>query len=544
MFSEELFIKYYLEDDTDNMFELLKDIDYNSLDYSIELNQLMLYKYIIINLNYGYYDIDIEKVREFSDIQYYILLSNTSIKSIKYYREIMISYLPRTNLDTIFYIYYNKHKSIEGVTDIEIINNINQEILYEVQNELNKLENTYYPIYNHIVETITNNKLNNYSENPEKFIHNKRKILNYLSHYKNSRNKDGLKKCIDILKTSKYIRNELIEKHELYLQILQNKPINANYILEVIGKLYSINTNILEIKIWSKYSIIQDIAYILLLLMKNSIVECKVLENYININLDSSEFDEYSINYLNIIYQNFYGYLTDINVTPEWTKREIYLHKILDVLKFSFELDKRYMAAFDLCMVYNNLKMYQELSDFYLKNKQFIDHFFKNNNMKIRLYPTIINAMIETHQIESIDELNEIMKIENLENSGLDTDIARYNRFKTAVEQLTKYKEILVGLGVNIVEKYDINKDENGLRDGDNKLVCPICYENIEREKITLVQCVSCKKYVGHIRCIVDYIKNQLKQGRISVDCLNCRHKYMLRYNPVAYNPVAGSKNI
>ena len=49
---EDDFIKYYLIRDTDKIIELLTDVDFSKLDYTKELNQLMLYAYTNIKISY------------------------------------------------------------------------------------------------------------------------------------------------------------------------------------------------------------------------------------------------------------------------------------------------------------------------------------------------------------------------------------------------------------------------------------------------------------------------------------------------------------
>ena len=70
----------------------------------------------------------------------------------------------------------------------------------------------------------------------------------------------------------------------------------------------------------------------------------------------------------------------------------------------------------------------------------------------------------------------------------------------------------------NIIYNYTLD-NECGIRDVDNKMICLFCLENIEKDKITLIQCNKCNKYIGHIYCIYKYIIHN--KGH-NIKCLNC----------------------
>lgn len=75
-------------------------------------------------------------------------------------------------------------------------------------------------------------------------------------------------------------------------------------------------------------------------------------------------------------------------------------------------------------------------------------------------------------------------------------------------------------LNYNIIENYDLVSDTKCLRDTDNKIICPICLENVEQDKITLIECNKCNKYVGHMLYVYNFIISN--KGK-NIKCVYCR---------------------
>lgn len=98
-----------------------------------------------------------------------------------------------------------------------------------------------------------------------------------------------------------------------------------------------------------------------------------------------------------------------------------------------------------------------------------------------------------------------------------------FDAVKDVIERIKYSYDILSHYGFNIIEDYDYKSDINCLKDEEDKIICPICYDEIDQEKITVVQCVSCKKYIGHIACIVKLI---ISARNDNVLCPMCRYHY------------------
>lgn len=69
--------------------------------------------------------------------------------------------------------------------------------------------------------------------------------------------------------------------------------------------------------------------------------------------------------------------------------------------------------------------------------------------------------------------------------------------------------------GFKISEQYRLD-DSACCFDDENSTICSICSEYIENTKVTMVECRSCKKYVGHVVCLGKWLK-------INPTCPLCR---------------------
>lgn len=174
---------------------------------------------------------------------------------------------------------------------------------------------------------------------------------------------------------------------------------------------------------------------------------------------------------------------------------------------------------------------YLKITDFYFRYKDFFHYRLENNNLLIRMYCVVVISFIKTNQVQTINELEQFLNFSEImknvvNNEYYKQEIKLYHDIKQSITALERRKILIESIGFKIIENYDYKLDENGLKDGDDKIVCPVCYDAIERDKITVIQCISCKKYIGHIYCISEHILQNIKKNKRTVDCVNCRHKY------------------
>jgi hypothetical protein len=289
---------------------------------------------------------------------------------------------------------------------------------------------------------------------------------------------------------------------------------------------------LLEIKLKKKYNCLRHITTFLLSTSKTKHLEKynTVLEKYLDDNINAEELDENSDDVLDTIYHNYYGYLLTKYANDEIKKTE-YTDKLVCVLEKTFDRTKNYIAGLDYMVTLFNNKNYQKVTDFYFRYKDFFHHTLEYNNLLIRMYCIVVISFIRTNQIQTINELEEFLNFTEImknvvNNKYYENEMNLYNYIKHQITILEGRKNLIKTIGFQIIENYDYELDENGLKDADNKIICPICYDTIEREKITVVQCVNCNKYIGHINCIGEYIAQNMKKNKSTVDCLNCRHKY------------------
>jgi hypothetical protein len=178
----------------------------------------------------------------------------------------------------------------------------------------------------------------------------------------------------------------------------------------------------------------------------------------------------------------------------------------------------------DLFQVYNVLtskdKSYNEkICKLYEVNKNFI-----HEKINIKMLPPIVNSifssLIQTHNVKTLKELYErIMSLD-----GDNPFKAERGYLEKKMNQVIEMEKVVKNFALNIVEKYE-ERDEKGFRDDTDKLVCVICYDNIDKEKITLIECPHCHKYIGHFFCITKYLSSKIKEGG-EINCVMCRAEF------------------
>ena len=180
-------------------------------------------------------------------------------------------------------------------------------------------------------------------------------------------------------------------------------------------------------------------------------------------------------------------------------------------LKHLFENNKRFFSQnmfLDYISMLNNNKDYAEVYDISKKYKKNIMHTLQSQyNMlaKLTLIFVIVNSGYNTNKNVSKKEINEIM--ENIKPGDyVDTGSikTRYAQVISIIDMIKERDRGITNLGFDIVDRSKVDE------------TCLVCLENIDDTNIETVKCICCKKELGHINCICEWIKN--KQT-----CPNCR---------------------
>jgi hypothetical protein len=109
--------------------------------------------------------------------------------------------------------------------------------------------------------------------------------------------------------------------------------------------------------------------------------------------------------------------------------------------------------------------------DFYNKHKTYLSK--KPNRNTVIVHNIVILAMIKTHQIQTVNEFNQLFNIQkeieyinsyDKKTPHLEQMMRMYEKIKQTIHQLKMYKSIILSLGFNIIENYDCILDVNGLK--------------------------------------------------------------------------------
>jgi hypothetical protein len=78
----------------------------------------------------------------------------------------------------------------------------------------------------------------------------------------------------------------------------------------------------------------------------------------------------------------------------------------------------------------------------------------------------------------------------------------------TAIHPTTAFK---------MITNYNIHTDEKRILDDENNFSCLVCLETITDPNMPVVECLSCHRYISHVRCFEQW--NQLQKI-----CMYCRN--------------------
>ena len=513
------YIKIYIDKNThtDTLYDYLNNIDYEKLEYKDEMDTFILFNYIGLRNSYRYFDNDklYNIMKKQSLILYYSIL--LTINGDDNYIKLILSLKPETKLEKIIFLYIeNRSELISPNVDKK------KSIIEHIINETKKIAED-----NIIFNKIINNTLIKYTKNPEKEPekHKICDIINYIDICISRYHYNKIDKYMDILKLSKVSKN-LIEWLDLTINLLRNNYYykNPEEIILCLERNYNnFNTEIEELYLELKFSSLIRLTFLLNRTTFNThkYIFYKEFSKYYNKNISIFDANKYKkqINHIN---RNYYGFQLNNYYISKEEKKE-YNDKLIIILEELLINGTVVNNVLDLLLLYNINKNYQKVLEIYNKYKNFLaSRIDKDSKFNITLINSIAPALIDTHQIQNIDEFKNLLTDMNGNCSRMDNEL---KRFENICNTLIKMETTLTKIGFNIIKDYDYKTDNRGLKDEDDKLVCPICVETIEQEKITVIECKYCHRYIGHMKCIAEYITKQSKQYK-NISCIICRGKY------------------
>ena len=85
------------------------------------------------------------------------------------------------------------------------------------------------------------------------------------------------------------------------------------------------------------------------------------------------------------------------------------------------------------------------------------------------------------------------------------------------VENCTQVENVGVRSNTfRIIAHYNIHTDEKRILDDENNFHCLVCLETITDPNMPVVECLSCRHYISHVRCFEQW-------NQINSTCMYCR---------------------
>ena len=168
----------------------------------------------------------------------------------------------------------------------------------------------------------------------------------------------------------------------------------------------------------------------------------------------------------------------------------------------------------DYILLLNKNKNHTEVYNIFKKYKKYIMHKIQspsNIMLKLNLINVIIISGCMINKNVSKKEINEI--IANIKpDDYVDSGVIKtsYERINNVIDIIKRRDRAITFLGFDIVDRSKVDE------------TCLICLEDIDDMNTETVLCICCKKELGHINCISNWIKN--KQT-----CPNCRSNFEQR---------------
>jgi DNA-directed RNA polymerase subunit RPC12/RpoP len=178
---------------------------------------------------------------------------------------------------------------------------------------------------------------------------------------------------------------------------------------------------------------------------------------------------------------------------------------------------------------YYNLKEHHQIIELYKKHKKKINDRKNISSYALELYLELYNlitlSMIFTHNIQLVEETVVALDLENLPLLNTNDVTKTIQSIHNTINMVNLIQMQIRIKGMALIEEYDLESNTKMLKDSENRSMCLICLENIERSRITIVECINCNKYISHVLCMYNYILHQLETDQL-IKCPYCRHKY------------------
>jgi hypothetical protein len=230
-----------------------------------------------------------------------------------------------------------------------------------------------------------------------------------------------------------------------------------------------------------------------------------------------------------IYYRIKYYEESDLTSKKKWLLKNYDV--VESILSFSFNI----FVVERLVVIYDEWEQYQKIIDLFLRYKSKIIEETKKSIMVPRLYARLLNAMVITHNIQlMIDIINVMKEMEartipvNCSHEDKDmlvkTMAENYKTINTILTNVKKSRNLIVGLGMNIIGVNNLNSNPKVFKDDDNKAMCLFCHENLV-PGIAVIECTKCEKYTGHMTCVYRHLLYLTSVNKKPM-CVSCRHQY------------------
>lgn len=157
----------------------------------------------------------------------------------------------------------------------------------------------------------------------------------------------------------------------------------------------------------------------------------------------------------------------------------------------------------ELLYAYYYLEYGDKYIQFFENNKILMYNRLTNSPYYIKLLLLDINYRLLNKQI--IVALNLCSVIPNHIYINYET-LEDYNTINKIKKIITNKIMTIKSYNLKIINNII---DKKGLYDENNEIVCSICYDEVNNNDISLVECNNCNKYIGHILCIYKWIEQQ-----------------------------------
>jgi hypothetical protein len=510
------FIKLYIDNNTENLFEFLNSIDYNKLDYDIEINIFILYTFIKIKYIYHLFNNDdlLTIIKNHSEILYNELIKHISAHDIQYYNDKIILLESKYKFEKLIIICIHNLKIIKKCISIEekniAIQNMRNKCLLIIDNDI--LYNKWLEIYCELFNTNYKFELQHMDI---------RQKLIYIDRFCNTNNYNETKQILENIKNIDILINYInFNKIICDISTIKDIYIEPLLIIELLEKIYNFNnTNIHDIKLGLKMIILMRLSNLLIKFNKNIYFEKykEVFQKYYDDNIIM--FDENIHPKINtMVNRNYFGYIINYSKNNEEIIK--YSKKLVNIIETSLDKQINLNDILDIIILLYRLNDNDKIIEIYDKYKLIISNAFINGNKNIieSLY-SIIVFIFKSNNIQLIKNMkSDIEKISLVHN---DIKLKCFDLIK----KIEFYEKIVNDLDFIITNIKDITTDSKGLRNDKDEIICTICLDSIKFNKTAVIECKFCHKYIGHYLCICEYIIDK-KNNKQQIECPTCREKY------------------